>query len=164
MLQKQQNSTRPLAIPETKNSENTRAAQHPPPSEQHAAVSLKCPRSGHLPGALAHLPPLAPQAPHALLPPLGTHTTHHIKVKGDSVSLIDEVGQAALALELHTSAHQAHGVSREELLVLDGGLQAIDSGVGGNIHSKSVRMGFYKKLHVVLIPDALTLFKSLQNH
>jgi hypothetical protein len=42
-----------------------------------------------LTGSLSHLPPLASEASHALLSPLGTHSTSDVKQHGDGVTIGD---------------------------------------------------------------------------
>ena len=101
--------------------------------------------TARLSGSLSHLSSLASEASHALLSPLGTHATGHVKEKSDGVILL-EAGQGAgqKGLSVLDDALKGRG---HELAILDGGLELVQVTVGVHGDREGLLKGSHQKLH-----------------
>ena len=116
--------------------------------EQVAGLSVD---GKHLPRALAHLAALAAEAAHALLAPLGTHTTVDVHQHGKRVCLLDAGLEESRGVdELRAAVHQALHVGGDELGILDAGLDLSDRGLRRHIKRDGARKRLHKDLHLHL--------------
>ncbi len=98
-----------------------------------------------LSGSLAHLSALASETSHALLSPLGTHATGHVKEKCDGVVLL-EAGQGAGQEGLSVLDNALKG-RWHELTVLNSGLELVQVAVGVHGDREGLLKGSHQKLH-----------------
>ena len=106
----------------------------------------------YLPGPLAHLPALTPEAPHALLAPLGTHSGLGVKEHFELVLLLDAKVTEGSSLQDAVSSSKAENGAGGEGHVLNLVLEILDSGVRGHVDRGGLTAGVGdQELHICFI-------------